>query len=192
MSGSSSVLSFSYGWPCCCANFVLISQSFLMNSKLLVCLTASTHEHSYQRVHFSFLDESGHLEHEVPDVAEVPPFERPPFPGAHGVRRRLPPQQPPPSKKNVRRHGRQTCRGSLLCIVCPTTVFFPAAGFLIERGVIRRRPGAAPPLPARDLDRRGQLRRGLLRTDWRQGRRRLTCLLDVVVVALVMVIGAGP
>lgn len=54
----------------------------------------------------SFLDEPGHPEDEVPDVPEVPPFERPPFPGAHGVGRRRPScEPPPPLGKNVRRHG---------------------------------------------------------------------------------------
>ena len=111
----------------------------------------------------SFLDETGHLEHLVPDIAEVPPFERPPFAGAHGVRRRRPAtyHQPPPGNKNVRRHDHQTVCSTPFCLAGTMSFFFIViadVGFLIGRrraGVmLRRPPGAAPPLPARDLDRR--------------------------------------
>lgn len=95
----------------------------------------------------SFLDESCHPEHSVPDVAEVPPFERPPFPGAHGVGRRPHSPDPPPSiHDNVRRQQ----HGAPLRVVGTAAIV-----------VLVGRPGArkAPPLPGRRHVYRGRLLR---------------------------------
>uniref|UniRef100_A0A8R7K3P3 Uncharacterized protein n=1 Tax=Triticum urartu TaxID=4572 RepID=A0A8R7K3P3_TRIUA len=101
----------------------------------------------------SFLDESGQPEDEVPDVAEVPPFERPPFPAAHGVGRRRPPGEPPPPLgQDVRRHVP-------LCVVGASDVAV-AAVVVATAAPVGRRPGARPPLPVRHGDRGRQLRRG--------------------------------
>ena len=83
----------------------------------------------------SFLDESGQPEDEVPDVAEVPPFERPPFPAAHGVGRRRPSGEPPASlSQDVRRHVP-------LCVVGASNVAI-AAVVVAAAAPVRRGPGA--------------------------------------------------